>query len=78
MIRLTCPRCLKTMSAPDKAAGKPAPCPSCGQALRVPGGLPATTLDAPAAVLVPDVPPEAAGTATPGRPRPGHGQGARA
>ncbi len=35
-IKMTCPSCGKTLSAPDNAAGKQAKCPGCGQIMTVP------------------------------------------
>ena len=35
-IKMNCPSCGKTLSAPDAAAGKKAKCPSCGQIMTVP------------------------------------------
>ncbi len=35
-IKMNCPSCGKTLSAPDTAAGKKAKCPSCGQIMVVP------------------------------------------
>ncbi len=63
MIRQICLSCYKTVELPDDAAGKDAPCPSCGKAVSVPpkytagvaegGGLSAGTSPPP----VPPVPP---------------------
>ena len=35
-IKMNCPSCGKTLSAPDAAAGKKAKCPACGQVMTVP------------------------------------------
>jgi hypothetical protein len=35
-IRLQCPACRKVCAVPATAAGKPASCPACGTAFRVP------------------------------------------
>ena len=35
-IKMSCPSCGKTLSAPDNAAGKKAKCPGCGQIMTVP------------------------------------------
>lgn len=36
MIRFLCPSCGLALGAPERAAGKKGPCPSCGQRLQVP------------------------------------------
>jgi predicted RNA-binding Zn-ribbon protein involved in translation (DUF1610 family) len=38
-IKMTCPSCAKTLSAPDTAAGKKAKCPACGTLMIVPDGV---------------------------------------
>ena len=37
MIRLTCPRCRKFLQAPESAAGRTFPCPSCAGPVPLPG-----------------------------------------
>jgi predicted RNA-binding Zn-ribbon protein involved in translation (DUF1610 family) len=46
-IKMSCPSCGKTLSAPDSAAGKQAKCPSCGQIMIVPDASHAGDFDAP-------------------------------
>jgi predicted RNA-binding Zn-ribbon protein involved in translation (DUF1610 family) len=38
-IKMNCPSCGKTLSAPDTAAGKKAKCPGCGQIMSVPDAV---------------------------------------
>ncbi len=48
-IKMNCPSCGKTLSAPDAAAGKKAKCPTCGQVMTVPAVvLKAENVSAPA------------------------------
>lgn len=56
MIKLVCPNCMKTVSVPEDAAGKDAPCPECGKPFPVPARYTPTV--APAPTVPPPVRPE--------------------
>lgn len=47
-LRTTCPQCQRSVTAPDRYAGRDAKCPGCGGALHFPGDEAAAVLDSPA------------------------------
>ncbi|MBM3983136.1 MAG: thioredoxin, partial [Planctomycetes bacterium] len=52
-MRLICPHCMSGVSVPDDAAGKDAPCPSCGRSFPTPARYAPEVAPAPAPAPVP-------------------------
>jgi hypothetical protein len=69
VLKLLCPHCLKSVSLPDDAAGKDAPCPECGQSFPIPARY-NPTVSAGAAPIIPPPVPSIASEPLPNHPLP--------
>lgn len=64
-MNILCPSCQKRVAVPDEAAGKPTPCPLCGETFTPPALTPAAIDSAPPPIPKPAPPPPAPPAAPP-------------